>query len=109
MGKLKSKSVTAKDLSDFLGPILYIPEVAEREDEIGVATGLAWTSSGGEILFVEVTRMKGNGGLTITGQIGEVMKESAQAALSYIKAPASTLGIDEDAFDKIDIHIHVPP
>jgi ATP-dependent Lon protease len=108
MGKVKSRAVTAKELSDFLGPILYIPEVAERDDEVGVATGLAWTSAGGEILFVEVTRMKGNGGLTITGQIGEVMKESAQAALSYVKAHAAALGIDEDAFDKIDIHIHVP-
>jgi len=108
MGKTKPRAVGAKDLQEFLGPIVYIPEVAERSDEIGISTGLAWTSSGGEILFVEATRMKGNGGLTITGQLGDVMKESAQAALSYVKAHARALGIDEDAFEKVDIHIHVP-
>ncbi len=108
MGRTKAHAVGPKDLQAFLGPIIYIPEVAERSDEIGVATGLAWTSSGGEILFVEVTRMKGNGGLTITGQLGDVMKESAQAALSYVKAHARALGIDEDGFEKVDIHIHVP-
>jgi len=108
MGRTKPRNVTGRDLQEYLGPIIYIPEVAERTDEIGVSTGLAWTSSGGEILFIEATRMKGNGGLTITGQLGDVMKESAQAAMSYVKAHATDLGILEDAFDKFDIHIHVP-
>src|SRR5437773_926852 len=108
MGKLKPRAIAARDLQEFLGPILYIPEVAEREDEVGVATGLAWTSSGGDILFVEATKMKGNGNIAITGQIGDVMKESAQAAFSYVKSHAKDLGIDEDAFEKVDIHIHVP-
>ena len=108
MGKIRPRTVTARELSEYLGPIQHIPEVAERHDEVGVATGLAWTSSGGDILFIEATRMKGNGALSITGQLGEVMRESAQAALSYVKAHALQLGIDEDAFAKLDIHLHVP-
>jgi len=108
MGNTRPRTVTGRELSDYLGPIQHIPEVAERSDEVGVATGLAWTSSGGDILFIEATRMKGNGGLSITGQLGEVMRESAQAALSYVKAHALALGIDEDAFGKLDIHLHVP-
>jgi len=108
MGQTKPLRITAADLIDYLGAVIYIPEVAERTDEVGVATGLAWTSSGGDILFIEATRMKGSGGLLITGQLGDVMKESAQAALSYIKAHATDLGIDADAFEKYDIHIHVP-
>ncbi len=108
MGKTKARTLAPSDLQEFLGPIVYIPEVAERTDEVGVATGLAWTSSGGEILFIEATRMKGNGGLSITGQLGDVMRESAQAALSYVKAHAPDLGIEETAFEKVDIHIHVP-
>ncbi|HEU4403183.1 MAG TPA: endopeptidase La, partial [Candidatus Polarisedimenticolia bacterium] len=108
MGKTKPRTVAPRDLGDFLGPIVYIQEVAERQDEVGVATGLAWTSSGGDILFIEATRMKGSGSVAITGQIGDVMKESAQAAMSYIKSHAADLGIDEEAFEKVDIHIHVP-
>jgi ATP-dependent Lon protease len=108
MGKAKSRTVDGKDLQEFLGPIVYIPEVAERNDEVGVATGLAWTSSGGDILFVEATRMKGGGSLAITGQLGDVMKESAHAALSFVRSHAPALGIEEDAFEKVDIHIHVP-
>ena len=108
MGKMRPRTVTARELSEYLGPIQHIPEVAERHDEVGVATGLAWTSSGGDILFIEATRMKGNGALSITGQLGDVMRESAQAALSYVKAHALQLGIDEDAFAKLDIHLHVP-
>jgi ATP-dependent Lon protease len=108
MGHTKPRSITPDSLQEHLGPVVFIPEVAERTDEIGVATGLAWTSSGGDILFIEATRMKGNGGLLITGQLGDVMKESAQAALSYVKAHATDLGIDADAFEKFDIHIHVP-
>jgi ATP-dependent Lon protease len=108
MGRSKPRQVGPTELQEFLGPIVYISEVAERTDEIGVATGLAWTSSGGEILFIEATRMKGSGGLQITGQLGDVMKESAQAALSFVKSHATDLGIDPEAFEKGDLHIHVP-
>ena len=108
MGKAKPRQVAPGDLQEFLGPVVYIPEVAEREDEVGVATGLAWTASGGDILFIEATRMKGGGGLQITGQLGDVMKESAQAALSFVKAHAQDLKIEADAFEKCDLHIHVP-
>jgi len=108
MGKEKPRQVAPADLQEFLGPVVYIPEVAEREDEIGVATGLAWTASGGDILFIEATRMRGSGGLQITGQLGDVMKESAQAALSFVKAHAVELKIEVDAFEKFDLHIHVP-
>jgi ATP-dependent Lon protease len=108
MGQTKPRHVSCPDLIDYLGPVVFIPEVAERTDEVGVATGLAWTSSGGDILFIEATRMKGSGGLLITGQLGDVMKESAQAALSYIKAHSADLGIEAETFEKYDIHIHVP-
>jgi len=107
-GKKKPRAIGQKELQEFLGPIMYMSEVAERNDEVGVATGLAWTSSGGEILFIEVTRMKGNGGLIITGQLGDVMRESAQAAISYVRSHAIDLGIAEDAFEKCDLHVHVP-
>jgi ATP-dependent Lon protease len=82
--------------------------MAERTEEAGVATGLAWTSVGGEILFIEATRMYGSGKLQLTGQLGDVMKESAQAALSYVRANAEKLGIAKDFLDKSDIHIHIP-
>ncbi|HXH27661.1 MAG TPA: endopeptidase La, partial [Candidatus Polarisedimenticolia bacterium] len=108
LGKRHPRTIAAGDLQEYLGPIQHISEVAERHDDIGVATGLAWTSSGGDILFIEATRMRGNGGLLITGQLGEVMRESAQAALSYVRAHATELGIGEEAFEKCDIHIHVP-
>jgi ATP-dependent Lon protease len=96
------------DVQRYLGPAPYLPEVAERRDEVGVATGLAWTAAGGDILFIEATQMKGRGGFSLTGQLGDVMKESAHAALSYIRAHASDLGISEKAFEKTDIHVHVP-
>ncbi|HEV8703150.1 MAG TPA: endopeptidase La [Candidatus Polarisedimenticolia bacterium] len=108
MGRPKARTVEPKDLGEFLGPIVYIPEVAERNDEVGVSTGLAWTSSGGDILFIEASRMKGNGVLSITGQLGDVMKESAQAAMTYVKSHSRELEIDEGLFEKTDIHIHVP-
>jgi ATP-dependent Lon protease len=95
-------------LHKFLGPVKFFPEVAERTSEPGVATGLAWTPTGGDIIFVEATKMRGEKGLTLTGQLGDVMKESAQAALAYVRSKAKELGIEEDFFEKNDIHIHVP-
>ncbi len=107
-GKEGKRIIKAEDLHKFLGPEKFYPEVAERTCYPGVATGLAWTPTGGDIIFVEATRMKGEKGLTLTGQLGEVMKESAQAALSYVRSKAKELGIDEDFYLKSDIHIHVP-
>jgi ATP-dependent Lon protease len=95
-------------LHKFLGPVKFFPEVAERTAEPGVSTGLAWTPTGGDIIFIEATQMKGEKGLTLTGQLGDVMKESAQAALSYVRAKAKDLGIKDDFFGKTDIHVHVP-
>ncbi|MCL0066363.1 hypothetical protein M1N54_00550 [Thermodesulfovibrionales bacterium] len=79
-----------------------------KKDGIGVATGLAWTEAGGDVIYTEATTMKGKGNLTITGQLGDVMKESAQAALSYVRAKSKALEIGEDIFSKVDLHIHVP-
>ncbi len=93
---------------DLLGPAKYYRDVAEWTDRSGIATGLAWTQVGGEILFVECTRMKGKGKLMITGRLGDVMKESAMAAVSWIKANARNLGLDEDLFETTDFHIHMP-
>src|SRR5260370_22507065 len=100
--------VTAKEVPDYLGPQKFMSEVAERTAEPGVATGLAWTPVGGDILFIEATRMPGKGSLVLTGQLGDVMKESAQAALSFVRAKAKWLGIDENFLDKTDIHVHIP-
>ncbi|MDZ7346510.1 MAG: endopeptidase La, partial [candidate division KSB1 bacterium] len=100
--------VTAESLTEYLGPEKYFSEVKERTSQPGVATGLAWTPTGGDVLFVEATQMAGSKGLILTGQLGEVMKESAQAALSYIRSRAQEFGIDENFFEKRDIHIHVP-
>jgi ATP-dependent Lon protease len=91
-----------------LGPIKYTSEVAERTEETGVATGLAWTSVGGEILFIEATRMFGAGKLQLTGQLGDVMKESAHAALSYVRTNATKYSIPQDFLEKSDVHIHIP-
>ncbi|MFO0681547.1 MAG: endopeptidase La [Sandaracinus sp.] len=96
------------DLRPFLGPPRFISDVAERTAETGVATGLAWTSVGGEILFIEATRMHGSGKLQLTGQLGDVMKESAQAAMSFVRTRAKQLDIPEDFLEKHDIHIHIP-
>ena len=99
---------TEDALREYLGPIRFTSEVAERTEETGVATGLAWTSVGGEILFIEATKMFGTGKLQLTGQLGDVMKESAQAALSYVRANAERLGINKDFLEKADLHIHIP-
>ena len=95
-------------VNDLLGPQKFMPEMKERISEPGVATGLAWTPVGGEIMFIECTRMEGKGGLMLTGQLGDVMKESAQAALSFVKAHLDMLGITKDRIDGHDIHVHVP-
>ena len=107
-GNKKPVKVSAKNVNEFLGPIKFFSEIAERDIEPGVATGLAWTQAGGEILFIESTRMPGSGKLTLTGQLGEVMKESAQAAMSYVRAKAKILDLIIDDFSKYDYHIHVP-
>jgi ATP-dependent Lon protease len=107
-GKKKPVPVTETAIGRFLGAPRFLPEEERRESEVGVATGLAWTEVGGEILYVEVNTMKGKGALTLTGQLGDVMKESAQAALSYARAHAAELGIDPDVFEGRDIHVHVP-
>ena len=95
-------------IQKYLGPPKFFAEVADRTQDPGVATGLAWTASGGDILFIESTRMKGQKGLTLTGSLGDVMKESAQAALSYIRSRADRLGIAPDFYETSDIHVHVP-
>jgi len=96
------------DVREYLGATKYTSEVAERTEETGVATGLAWTSAGGEILFIEATRMFGTGKLQLTGQLGDVMKESAQAALSYVRSNAEKYDVARDFIEKSDIHIHIP-
>ncbi len=101
-------TVEPKDLSAILGAPRFESEIAQRTSVPGVATGLAWTPVGGDILFVEATRIPGGGRLILTGQLGEVMKESAQAALSLVKSRAEGLGIDPTSFEKTDIHVHVP-
>jgi ATP-dependent Lon protease len=100
--------IAVEDVPSYLGPLKFFSEVAERTTEPGVAVGLAWTPTGGDILFVEATRMKGRKNFTLTGQLGEVMKESAQAALSFVRAKAKSLKIPENFFEQSDIHIHVP-
>jgi len=107
-GKEKKYMVTAKNLHGFLGVPKFLPEEEMAKDEVGVSTGLAWTEAGGDIIYIEATTMKGRGNLTLTGQLGDVMKESAQAALSYVRSTAKLLGIKEDIFSKTDVHIHVP-
>jgi ATP-dependent Lon protease len=101
-------AVTTERLPDFLGPCRYFPDTALRTEVPGVATGLGVTEAGGDLLFCEATKMAGSKGFTITGQLGDVMKESAQAALSYVRSKALDLGIPEDIFEEIDIHVHVP-
>ncbi|HEX7115402.1 MAG TPA: endopeptidase La, partial [Steroidobacter sp.] len=107
-GEITQQTVDVDDLQPILGPPRFENEVALRTSVPGVATGLAWTPVGGDILFIESTRVPGSGKLILTGQLGDVMKESAQAALSLVKSQASRLGIDGSTFDKTDVHIHVP-
>jgi ATP-dependent Lon protease len=107
-GKNELTRVTRANVHTFLGAPKFLPEAEQEEHEIGVATGLAWTSTGGEILYVEASLSRGRGNLTLTGQLGDVMKESAQAAVSYARAHAKKLGIEPDFYQKLDFHIHVP-
>ena len=104
----KTASIDAGDLEEYLGARKYFSDVAERTEVVGVATGLAWTPTGGDILFVEASVSRGTGQLILTGQLGDVMKESAQAALSYVKSYAADLDIPLDAFRHWDLHVHVP-
>ena len=107
-GKAKSYRITPNNLHKYLGPSKYLPESEQEKDEVGVATGLAWTEAGGDIIYIEAAIMKGKGSLTLTGQLGDVMKESAHAALSHIRSRAKEFGINIEVFNRHDIHIHVP-
>ncbi len=100
--------ITPRNISKYLGVPKFLPETEGEKDEVGVATGLAWTPTGGDILFVEVSLVKGKGNVTITGSLGDVMKESAQAAITYTRSRASRLGLTRDFHSNSDIHIHVP-
>jgi len=101
-------TITPQNLHTYLGVQKFMPEVEREKDEIGVVTGLAWTETGGDILYIEATSMLGKGQLTLTGHLGDVMKESAHAALTYVRSRAEKLGINPDVFAKTDVHIHVP-
>ena len=107
-GSQQSVDFTDEFVHKYLGPVKFFPDVAERTAEPGVATGLAWTPTGGDIIFVEATIMPGKKTLTLTGQLGDVMKESAQAALSYVRAKYKELGVEQDFYENGDIHIHIP-
>jgi ATP-dependent Lon protease len=107
-GEKGSFTITGANLQRYLGVPKYLPELEQESHEIGVATGLAWTQAGGETLYVEASTMKGRGDLILTGQLGEVMQESAKAALTYTRSNAKALGIKNSSFQGIDIHIHVP-
>lgn len=108
MGNSPKEVVDEKAVEEFLGPQKFFREVAQERDHIGVATGLAWTENGGDLIFIETSKMSGDKGLILTGSLGEVMKESAQAALSYIRTNAPSLNIPENFYQECDIHIHIP-
>ena len=107
-GKKKKIVVDPKTVTKFLGPVKFSSTVLEKKDEVGMSTGLAWTEAGGDVLFIEVALMPGKGNLILTGQLGDVMKESCKAALSYIRARAKQFGLPENFYQKIDVHVHVP-
>ena len=100
--------ITPKVVEKLLGPPQFFPLEAERQDEVGVVQSLAWTENGGEIMPVEVAVLEGKGGLQMTGQMGDVMQESVQAALTYVKSRGPLFDIDIDVFDRMDIHVHMP-
>jgi ATP-dependent Lon protease len=107
-GGAASVKLEPRDLEKYLGHAPFVSESAEKILEIGIATGLAWTPAGGDILFIEATRMRGRGNLILTGSLGEVMKESAQTAVSYLRSQSKKLGLDFEDYGKQDLHIHVP-
>jgi ATP-dependent Lon protease len=107
-GNTEKEVIGPDNIAKYLGPQKFLPEAAERTAEPGVATGLAWTPVGGDILFIEATRMPGKGSLVMTGQLGDVMKESAQAALSFVRTKAKWLGLEENFLEKQDLHVHIP-
>ncbi len=102
------KVLAEEDVDEILGSPRYTPEVAERTEQPGVATGMAWTRAGGDLLFIEATKMPGKGKMRLTGQLGDVMKESAQIAKSMVESNSEVLGIDHKIFDELDIHVHFP-
>jgi len=106
--KIKSVTLTSKNIEKFIGPKKFLPEIAERNTKPGIVVGLAWTAFGGDILFIEATKMPGKGNLKLTGKLGDVMKESVQAAMSYVRSNAKKYGIDENFYKENDIHVHVP-
>ena len=108
MNKVKKVTVDSKKAQEYLGPEIFFSEVADRTSKPGVVVGLAWTAFGGDILFIEACKMPGKGMLKLTGKLGDVMKESAQAAFSYVRTNSKSLGINPDFYKKYDIHIHVP-
>jgi ATP-dependent Lon protease len=107
-GETELFDITPQNLHKYLGVPKFLPEIGREKDEIGVVTGLAWTETGGDILYIEATTMRGKGNLTLTGHLGDVMKESAHAALTYVRSRAGALGIQPETFGKTDVHIHVP-
>lgn len=107
-GESQKIIIKAADIPSYLGPIKFTATMIEKEDAVGMSTGLAWTEAGGDILFIEVALMPGRGQLILTGQLGDVMKESCQAAMSYIRSRAVKLGLNERFYQKIDVHVHVP-
>jgi ATP-dependent Lon protease len=108
MGRKGKVTVNPEDVQKYLGAPKFVRELAERVARVGVAPGLAWTPTGGDVLFIEATKMKGKGNLSLTGHLGDVMKESVQAAYSYIRTIAKKLDLDESAFENVDVHVHVP-
>lgn len=107
-GKKKKEKIITSKLQDFLGPAKFTEYLAEKKNEVGMATGLAWTQAGGDILFIEVALMRGKGNLLLTGHLGEVMKESCKAALSYVRSRAKRLELPEHFYSDLDVHVHVP-
>ncbi|HNQ47238.1 MAG TPA: endopeptidase La [Syntrophorhabdus sp.] len=107
-GQKEKTVVTLKNLHSFLGPSKYLPETGIEVDSVGIASGLAWTEFGGDVLYIEASCRKGKKELMLTGSMGDVMKESAQAALTYIKSKAAALGIEQDIFDTLEMHVHIP-
>jgi ATP-dependent Lon protease len=104
----KARKVTDDNIQKYLGPYRYSSQMIEDQDTVGISTGLAWTQAGGDILFIEVSTMPGKGNLTLTGQLGDVMKESCQAAFTYIRSRWDQFGLKKNLFEKVDIHVHVP-